>query len=44
MTAPELYDVREDGTRLDGSNDVWALGCILFAMAFGGGYSPFECE
>ncbi len=27
---------------LDCRTDVWALGCLLFAMWFG--YSPFECE
>ena len=39
--APELFDVASDA-RVDARTDVWSLGCLLFAMAFG--YSPFECS
>jgi serine/threonine kinase 16 len=38
--APELFDVASDA-RIDARTDVWSLGCLLFAMAYG--YSPFEC-
>ncbi|GLE04938.1 hypothetical protein PINS_up013919 [Pythium insidiosum] len=38
--APELYEVG-DLTHISSVTDVWSLGCLLFAMAFG--YSPFEC-
>nr|CCA19547.1 serine/threonine protein kinase putative [Albugo laibachii Nc14] len=39
--APELYQVpaREHITT---KTDVWSLGCVLYAMAFG--YSPTECS
>eukprot|EP01039_Chlorochromonas_danica_P007468 gene7469-8257_t len=39
--APELFDPVK-GMKLDCRTDVWALGCLLFALWFG--YSPFECE
>ncbi|KAK8824449.1 hypothetical protein WA577_006846, partial [Blastocystis sp. JDR] len=37
--APELYDPRP-GMNIDGGVDIWALGCTLYAMAFG--TCPFE--
>jgi serine/threonine kinase 16 len=39
--APELFDVQSDAA-MDARIDVWSLGCLLFAMAFG--WSPFECS
>lgn len=36
---PELTSV-EPGAVIDERVDVWALGCTLYAMAFG--HSPFE--
>uniref|UniRef100_K3XCD8 Protein kinase domain-containing protein n=1 Tax=Globisporangium ultimum (strain ATCC 200006 / CBS 805.95 / DAOM BR144) TaxID=431595 RepID=K3XCD8_GLOUD len=39
--APELYDV-PDNAQISSRTDVWSLGCLLFAIAFG--YSPFECS
>ena len=41
--APELFDVPRN-TSIDERTDVWSLGAMLFALSFGRGYSPFECE
>lgn len=37
--APELHEPTLDGA-YDGQSDVWSLGCLLYAMAFG--TNPFE--
>ncbi|KAJ1901689.1 Serine/threonine-protein kinase env7 [Kickxella alabastrina] len=37
--APELFDVQR-GCSLDERTDVWSLGCLLFALAWG--HTPFE--
>ena len=39
--APELFDPPV-GSALDEKVDIWSLGCMLFAMAYG--HSPFETE
>mmetsp|Transcript_1105 Transcript_1105/g.1680 ORF Transcript_1105/g.1680 Transcript_1105/m.1680 type:complete len:240 (+) Transcript_1105:322-1041(+) len=39
--APELFDV-PSSAYIDTRTDIWSLGCVLYALAFG--YSPFECE
>jgi serine/threonine kinase 16 len=39
--APELWDPPARSTVTEAS-DIWALGCVLYALAFG--FSPFEIE
>ena len=39
--APELFYIKNNAI-IDSKVDIWSLGCILYAMAYG--YSPFECE
>lgn len=41
--APELWEA-PTGSIVDERTDVWSLGCTLFAMTFGAGFSPFECQ
>lgn len=41
--ACELWDPKT-GSVIDERTDVWSLGCLLFAMVYGRGYSPFECQ
>ena len=40
--APELWDPKV-GEDITTQCDVWSLGCVLFALFFGQGFSPFEC-
>eukprot|EP00516_Mucochytrium_quahogii_P007647 CAMPEP_0203752512 /NCGR_PEP_ID=MMETSP0098-20131031/6429_1 /ASSEMBLY_ACC=CAM_ASM_000208 /TAXON_ID=96639 /ORGANISM=" , Strain NY0313808BC1" /LENGTH=351 /DNA_ID=CAMNT_0050642713 /DNA_START=661 /DNA_END=1717 /DNA_ORIENTATION=+ len=43
--APELWEPVEDpNCVVDERTDVWSLGCLLFAMLWGQGYSPYECK
>ena len=39
--APELWEPKV-GKNIAGEADVWSLGCTLFAVTFGKGYSPYE--
>jgi serine/threonine kinase 16 len=39
--APELWEPTV-GKNIGGEADVWSLGCTLYAMSYGKGYSPFE--
>ncbi|TDH67427.1 hypothetical protein CCR75_006317 [Bremia lactucae] len=39
--ALELYDALGH-SHITSATDVWSLGCLLYALAFG--YSPFECS
>ena len=41
--APELFDVASD-MEINETLDVWSLGCVLFAITYGKGYSPFEIQ
>mmetsp|Transcript_16253 Transcript_16253/g.31478 ORF Transcript_16253/g.31478 Transcript_16253/m.31478 type:complete len:360 (-) Transcript_16253:125-1204(-) len=43
--APELWEPTDDPSCIvDERTDIWSLGCLLFAMLFGQGFSPFECK
>ena len=39
--APELWEPKV-GKNIGGEADVWSLGCSLFAVTYGRGYSPYE--
>ena len=39
--APELFDVGSD-MEINEKLDVWSLGCVLFAITYGLGFSPYE--
>ena len=40
--ALELWDPKV-GQDITTKTDVWSLGCLLFALFLGKGFSPFEC-
>lgn len=43
--APELWDsMTAEDCVVDERTDCWSLGCLLYAMVFGQGFSPFECS
>jgi hypothetical protein len=39
--APELWEPKV-GKNIGGEADVWSLGCSLYAVTYGKGYSPYE--
>jgi serine/threonine protein kinase len=41
--APELFDVSSD-MEINEKLDVWSLGCVLYSMTYGKGYSPYEIQ